>query len=214
MTNEEFIESIRLKGEEWKEIPKMEGFYMASSFGRIVSLGRYVKSKNGSLRYKRPKLQELTKNNNGYLEVRISINAKRKTKSVHRLIAMTFIQNPNNHPTIDHIDRNRTNNHVTNLRWCTLSENMKNPLTIKHISVLSSKIKHQSQYTKVVRISMIDNTIKHYQSLSSTKDDGFTPHSVYLACSGRIKTHKGHKWMYLSDYEKLVNQNVKELFPN
>ena len=48
MTNEEFIESIRLEGEEWKEIPNMEGFYMASTFGRILSMGRCVKSKNNS----------------------------------------------------------------------------------------------------------------------------------------------------------------------
>lgn len=205
MTNEEFIESVRLEGEEFKEIPEMEGFYMASTFGRIVSMGRYVKSKSGSVRYKLPKLQKLTKNNNGYLEVRISIDAHRYTKSVHRLIGMTFIDNPNNYPTIDHIDRNRTNNHVSNLRWCTLSENMKNPLTIKHISVLSSNIKHTSQYKEVVRISFVDNSIKLYPSLASTRIDGYDPHIVYLACSGRQKTYKGFKWMYLSDYKKLLS---------
>lgn len=46
MTNEEFIESIRLEGEEWKDVVGYEGFYIVSSLGRIVSLARYVKRKH------------------------------------------------------------------------------------------------------------------------------------------------------------------------
>ena len=56
MTNEEFIESIRLEGEEFKDIPNMEGFYMASNFGRIVSLGRFVNVKNGSVKWNNPRI--------------------------------------------------------------------------------------------------------------------------------------------------------------
>tara|TARA_R110001632_G_C11054767_1_gene385098 strand:+ start:28 stop:477 length:450 start_codon:yes stop_codon:yes gene_type:complete len=62
----------------------------------------------------------------GYLIVGLSINGKRYYKGVHRLLGRAFIPNPENKPVIDHIDRNKTNNDLSNLRWATLSENAQN----------------------------------------------------------------------------------------
>lgn len=54
------------------------------------------------------------------------IGFKNKGYRVHRLVAETFIPNPENKPVVDHIDRNITNNNVSNLRWATQAENMNN----------------------------------------------------------------------------------------
>lgn len=51
-----------------------------------------------------------------------TVGVERKVHKLHRLIAETFIPNPENKPTVDHIDRNGLNNHVSNLRWATHSE--------------------------------------------------------------------------------------------
>lgn len=57
---------------------------------------------------------------------RVWVGKRRKLKSVHRLVAETFHENPENKPVVDHIDNNRSNNNFENLRWATLSENALN----------------------------------------------------------------------------------------
>lgn len=59
---------------------------------------------------------------NGYLTIDLWENNKGTKKTIHRLIAETFIPNPQNKPTVDHIDGNRQNNSIDNLRWATYSE--------------------------------------------------------------------------------------------
>jgi len=65
-------------------------------------------------------------NSTGYLRVDLWNKGKRKTLKIHRLVAEHYIPNPLNKPQVDHIDRNRLNNHVSNLRWATQSENQQN----------------------------------------------------------------------------------------
>ena len=63
---------------------------------------------------------------NGYLYIAISIAGKNKHLRVHRLVGLAFILNPANKPSIDHVDNDRTNNNVSNLRWATIQENNRN----------------------------------------------------------------------------------------
>lgn len=62
----------------------------------------------------------------GYNHINLSKNNNSKSFQVHRLVALHFIDNPNNKPQVDHIDNNPSNNCVNNLRWCTQSENNMN----------------------------------------------------------------------------------------
>ena len=61
-----------------------------------------------------------------YLMVGLHKDGKKKKMTVHRLLGIAFIPNPENKPCIDHIDRNRQNNNISNLRWATESENSSN----------------------------------------------------------------------------------------
>ena len=65
-------------------------------------------------------------NSKGYFQIDFWKDGKRYSKSIHRLLAETFINNPENKPFIDHIDRNKLNNNLENLRWSTHSENNRN----------------------------------------------------------------------------------------
>tara|TARA_R110001592_G_scaffold48753_1_gene153025 strand:+ start:268 stop:738 length:471 start_codon:yes stop_codon:yes gene_type:complete len=65
-------------------------------------------------------------NNKGYLFVGLRNNGKSYTKYIHRLMGIHYIANPNNYSQIDHIDRNKTNNHIDNLRWVSNIQNQHN----------------------------------------------------------------------------------------
>lgn len=127
---------------------------------------------------------------------------------VHRLLALAFIPNPENKPQIDHIDGNRSNNQLDNLRWCTGSENMCNPIAKQRMKVVNQR-PHPEKYNPILCIK--DGIVqKSYKSTKFAKEDGFNEASVYQACKGKMKTYKGLVWMYLSDYESLVHY-IKEL---
>lgn len=71
------------------------------------------------------KTAKLSKHNLGYLAVAITVSGEVKTMKAHRVIAITWVPNPNNLPTVNHDDGIKTNNRADNLSWMTLSDNHK-----------------------------------------------------------------------------------------
>lgn len=171
MTNQEFIESISLEGEIWKDVIGYEELYMVSSFGRVMFKRRFRNNGNGGYLMP-PKLCHLMETKFGYLQARLWENNKEKKCYVHRLVATSHIPNPNNYPIIDHIDTNKKNNNVSNLRWCTSSMNALNPITRKRNSL--SKIGNRKMILanskSVIRINPNNpNDIKIYESPTFAK---------------------------------------------
>lgn len=102
--------------ETWKTIKDWEGLYEVSNLGRVKSLRRNIILKP------RP-------NKTGYIRVMLCNDNKRKELFIHKLVAEAFIPNPENKPQVDHLNTNILDNNVNNLRWCTQSENIRNPIT-------------------------------------------------------------------------------------
>lgn len=75
-----------------------------------------------------------------YLRVSLFQNGKRISENVHRLVALTFIPNPNNLPQVNHIDENKINNNVKNLEWVTVKQNMNHATRNKRISEKNKKL--------------------------------------------------------------------------
>lgn len=109
--------------EIWEDIPNYQNFYQANPCGLIKSLPKSLRVKNG-FRVTKELIIANTNNGNGYLVCSLSKNTKRKSILLHRIIAMTFIPNPNNLPEVNHKDGNKNNNHVDNLEWCARQENI------------------------------------------------------------------------------------------
>ena len=213
MTNEEFIASISLKNEEWKEVPDYEGLYMVSTSGRVVSLDRITCTKDGNQRHNKPSLLNPQKEGKaGYYRVNLRKNGKTKTCNIHRLVALAFIPNPLNKPEVDHIDTDKTNNNVKNLRWCSAVENMRNPLTMKRMrnTVYDNITKHK-RFTRPVASIRNGNIVKTYPSLRSVSQDGYNPDCVWNCCNGKSKIHGELQWMYLTSEKLLSSVNQRTL---
>lgn len=108
--------------EIWKDIPGYEGHYQASTFGSIRSVTKYVNSFQG-LKKRMGKALALVITNN-YKRVSLSKKGETKNISAHRLVGITFIPNPENKRTINHLNGIKTDNRVENLEWATYSENI------------------------------------------------------------------------------------------
>ena len=208
MTNEEFLESVRLEGEEWRDVVGWEGWYSVSSIGRVVSLGRTIQTKNGkSYRIKHKLLKPNTTNHNGILYNYICFRkgCKKFVYGIHRLVAIAFIPNPNKFPEVDHIDRDGLNNCVDNLRWCNRIANMRNNNTRRVMAISQSKKRLPMLYKPVVQIKD-GRVVRVFESITDAAKNGYTMSCIIRACKKQIHTHKGYMWAYLSEYKPIVNQ--------
>lgn len=105
--------------EFWKDVPNYDGSYQASTLGNIKRLHKRSDVKTHLKPYG---------NNKGYFVVKLYTNANGKTYSIHRLIALTFLENNENKSQVNHIDGNKANNALNNLEWCTSSENIQHAI--------------------------------------------------------------------------------------
>lgn len=112
--------------EQWKDVLGYEGIYQISNFGNVKRLSIVLHN-----RFYKEKLLTICHNSGtGYDFVCLRKNDKDKNFSVHRLVAQTFIPNPNNLSDVNHIDGNKQNNSIENLEWCSRSDNLKHALNI------------------------------------------------------------------------------------
>lgn len=98
--------------EIWKNIKGYEDLYQVSNKGRVKSL-KFGKEKIMKFRI-----------GSGYCKLGLNKDKKQKQFRVHRLVAEAFLPNENKFPVVNHKDRNRSNNNVENLEWCTQLDNM------------------------------------------------------------------------------------------
>lgn len=118
--------------EIWKPIKGYEGYYEISNKSRVKSVERQVNHHYGT-RIVNEKILEGYIGKRGYLEITLRKGAIRRRFYIHRLVMEYFVPNPENKPCIDHIDGNKLNNQINNLRWVTYKENTNNPITLKRI---------------------------------------------------------------------------------
>lgn len=106
--------------EIWKDIEGYEGLYQVSNMGRVRSLDR----EDAQGHRIKGKVLVVSSNGKGYRQINLWQYGDVKHKFIHRLVAIAFLDNPNNLPEVNHKDENKANNSVSNLEWCTRLYNM------------------------------------------------------------------------------------------
>lgn len=176
--------------EIWHDIKGYEGLYQVSTYGNVKSLKRIIKYRNHNY-LKQENIMKVFINR-GYVQVRLCKKGKCVTKKVHRIVAETFISNPHNKPCVNHIDGDKSNNHVDNLEWCTYREN-----SMYYINNFS-KDRYSNVKSKRIYQYDIDNKFmkewKNAQEIYTTL--GISKSSICLCCLNKIHSAGGFIWKY------------------
>lgn len=179
------MENNSTEKEIWKDVVGYEGYYQVSNIGnvrsceRVTSHGRIRKAQN----------MKIHKTNAGYFRVQLCKNGIRKKYHVHRLVALSFVDNPLNKPDVNHIDEDKTNNFVGNLEWCTAKENVNHGNRAK---------KFAKAKNKPIKAFLPDGTTKEFESLKEASlHFGILKEGISSCALGKRKTYKNTTFKYI-----------------
>ena len=191
----------RLYTEVWKDIDRYEGYYQVSNFGRVKSLDRTIKYKDGRIYCTKGRLLNQHLNPKGYKYVTLSKGSVREKRTVHRLVIESFIPNIEDKPYVDHINTIKIDNRVQNLRWVTQKENLNNELTLKrkrekykkgHSEETKEKMRKSSPNKK--KVLCVETGIIYESASEASRQTGIWSVNIRRVCKGKVKSAGGYSW--------------------
>lgn len=172
-----------IKEEIWRDIEGYEGLYQVSDKGRVRSL-----------KYGKEHILKPERTHNGYLRVNLCKNEKQKHFLVHRLVALTFITNPNNLPDVNHKDENKENNRVENLEWCDCKYNINYGTRTQRIAEKNTNGKLSKP---VLQYTLDGKFVKKWKSVIDVQRNlGYSCGNISSCCLGKRKSANGFIWKY------------------
>lgn len=167
--------------EIWKSLDIL-GYpnYEVSNWGRVKSLPRNTTKE---------KILKQCKNKYGYLHLNLCNDGKVKLFTVHKLVALAFLENPLNLPQVNHKNEIKTDNRVENLEWVSPKENT------NYGSCIERRSKTKS--IPIIQLDLQENFIREWQStIQVEKELNIYATSITACCKGKIKTCGGFIWRY------------------
>ena len=192
-----------MEKEIWKDIEGYEGLYKVSNMGNVKSLNYRRTGKEGILK--------ALKNRGGYLYVNLYKDGICKRCTIHRLVAIAFISNPDNLPEVNHKDENKSNNVISNLEWCSSSYNLSyNDRAKKVGKKVAEKLRGRKQSEEhikkraekrskpVIAIAKRTGLIVEFASAHEAEiETGIAHSSIIKCCKCKLNSCGGFYWMYV-----------------
>ena len=174
--------------EIWKDIPEFENLYQASNLGRIKSLERFRKGKNGCLVTVKEKILKpwITR---GYYQVELCKQSIQKVYLVHRLVWEAFNGQIPEGLQVNHINEIKSDNRLLNLNLMTCKENINWGTGIERCTKKRSKA--------VLQFTLDNILVKEFPSINqAARETGFSQGNIVNCCKGKYKQAYGYKWKY------------------
>ena len=166
-----------MQKEIWRPIDGFEGLYEVSNLGRVKSLW-----------FCREKILKPKKRRNGYLQVGLRRNGKRKTFLIHRLVGEAFIPNPEGFEQVNHIDENKSNNCVSNIEWCSAKYNTNYGSRNERMATALSKPVEASRFSDFREIEL------RFASTAEAGRNGYNHQNVSSCCRGCFHREGNNKY--------------------
>lgn len=187
--------------ESWKDIQGFEGLYQISNFGRVKSLPFWHNNRFGGFMTSEQLINGRI-DKKGYRYVALGKKDKVMEFKVHRLVAIHFIPNPYNYPQVNHRDENKTNNHVSNLKWCNNQYNANYGTRTDRIIVARGqkrKVRHPDmRKRKVLQYDLDGNFVRCWECAKDVKKElGIDNGNIGKCCMGKKSKAGGYKWKYV-----------------
>ena len=190
--------------EIWKDIQGYEGLYQISNLGNVKTLHYGQKVHNHNWESTPSRLLKQKTSTSGYQRVELYKKDSRKCFYVHRLVAIAFLENPENKPQINHKDGNKFNNCIDNLEWATSSENLKHAhQTGLKPSSMKGVTGHKSHKARtILQYDLNGNFVNIWYSMVEAANSLGTRSTTISSCvRGKHKTSYGYIWRYFEgDY--------------
>lgn len=175
--------------EIWEDVVGYEGLYKVSNYGNVYSVPRIVHT-GFSTQNKGGIILKQQIDISGYKTVCLCDGkGDRRPKKVHRLVAMAFIDNPDNYPCVNHKDENKTNNHADNLEWCTVAYN-NNYCTHQQRSS-KSRINHIKRSTP---IKCVETQVTYPSMREAERQTGINQGQLWRCVNEPNRVAKGLHW--------------------
>ena len=188
--------------EMWRWIKGYENIYQISNYGRVRSVDRFVycEVSPNKLQHLFGKILKQGLNKKGYPIVYLSKDGKQKTITVHRLVALAFIENPLNLPQVNHKDGIKTNNHMDNLEWCTNADNQKHAYDM---GLQPSYENSNGRGRPAKSVAMYDLTthsiLRTFKTIASAgRETGINPYNIRSVCIGKRHQAGGYGWKFIN----------------
>lgn len=185
-----------IMNEIWKDIKGYENLYQISNMGRVKSLDR-IDNNNHHKKEQILKIKEYK----GYCYIKLSKCGKQTQFLLHRLVAENFIPNPENKPCIDHINTDKTDNRVENLRWVTQKENVNNPISISKMKKnhhLKNTFGAEHPLSKpILQFTLDGKLVRKWDCTADVERElGFKNSYISLCCNSKKQKAYGYKWCF------------------